>query len=34
YNRQRPHSSLGYRTPAQAWADAHNPAAEDLTEAA
>ncbi|TCJ68932.1 UNVERIFIED_ORG: hypothetical protein EDC92_1451, partial [Dietzia maris] len=27
-------SSLGYRTPAQAWADAHNPAAEDLTEAA
>ncbi|KZO60099.1 hypothetical protein A2U19_03485 [Dietzia maris] len=34
YNRRRPHSSLGYRTPARAWADAHANAAEDLTEAA
>ena len=34
YNRQRPHSSLGYRTPAHAWADAHQTAAEDLPEAA
>lgn len=34
YNRCRPHSSLDYRTPAQAWADAPaNTAAEDLSEA-
>ena len=30
YNRRRPHSSLGYRTPARAWADAQADAAEDL----
>lgn len=34
YNRQRPHSSLRYRTAAQAWADTHNPAAQTLTNAA
>ena len=34
YNRRRPHSSLGYRTPARAWADAQADAAEDLPGAA
>lgn len=34
YNRRRPHSSLGYHTPAQAWTDAHTNAAEDLPGAA
>lgn len=34
YNRRRPHASLGYHTPAQAWTDAHANAAEDLPGAA
>jgi transposase InsO family protein len=32
YNRRRPHSSIGYRTPARAWNDHH--AAQDLSRAA
>ena len=34
YNRRRRHSSLGYRTPAQAWDEHHQPAAADLPAAA
>jgi hypothetical protein len=30
YNRRRPHSNIGYRTPARAWADAHQTAAQEL----
>jgi len=34
YNRQRPHSSLDYRTPTQAWIDHEDLAATALTRAA
>lgn len=34
YNRQRPHSSLAYRTPAQAWDDHEDLAARASTRAA
>src|SRR5699024_4778841 len=34
YNRQRPHSSLNYRTPARAWDDYENLAATASTQAA
>lgn len=34
YNRRRLHSSLGYRTPAQAWGQHHQPAVADLPAAA
>lgn len=34
YNRRRRHSSLGYRTPARAWDDHHQPAVADLPAAA
>ena len=34
YNRQRPHSSLGYRTPAQTWSDHEDLAARASAQAA
>ena len=34
YNRQRPHSSLGYRTPVRAWNDHHDLTATALSRAA
>ncbi|WP_425248463.1 IS3 family transposase [Auritidibacter ignavus] len=34
YNRRRRHSSLGYRTPARAWADHHEPTTADPPAAA
>ena len=34
YNRQRPHSSLDYRTPAQAWTDHDDLTAQALAQAA
>ncbi|MCT2058473.1 MULTISPECIES: IS3 family transposase [Dietzia] len=34
YSRRRPHSSVSHRTPVRAWAEAHEPAPDDLAGAA